>query len=177
MQMQLTKYIIETGLTDRINIGLLKLVDEDKALDIWEVFDEWNIVSNSRTTSRSGQCSYMKKQVEIHAVLLKQGQEDARRQTSIHEISHIVADLIYDSRKISGHGREWKSVMRAFGVPANRCSNHDAMKEHRLSKAKWIYGCEKCDTLFPKMRKKKYDPSRYIHKSCGGRLYLKTQVR
>ena len=90
MQMQLTKYMDKTDLTPRIMAGLMKLTDEDRALDILETLDNWTIRSNSRAKTRSGQCSYKKKQIELHIALLGEGREEDRNQTAVHEIAHAV---------------------------------------------------------------------------------------
>ncbi len=184
MQMQLTAYMDKTDITARIMAGLMKLVDEDRALDILETLDDWKIMSNSRAKTRSGLCSYKRKEIQLHVALLKEGREDDCNQTAVHEIAHAVADLIHGIRNIKGHGREWQAIMKAFGHPADRCSNHDYISaeynsayEKRMKKAKYMYACNRCEEEMPAIRKKKYDPDRYSHIGCGGKLYLKSQRR
>jgi len=169
---RLTDFADEIGITNRIITGLAKLVSEDKALDILETMDEWRVVINYRTTTRHGQCRYRTKEVELHCHLMKPGSEEGRIQTTIHEIAHVVVPLIY-GKYVKGHGREWKHVMKAFGAEPKRCSSHESMNEFKMNKAKLVYACKNCETEFPAQRRKKHPPETYIHRNCGGRLYLK----
>lgn len=170
---KLTDFMDEIGITNQIIAGLGKLVNEDKALDILETMDDWRVVTNHRSTTRHGQCRYRTKELELHAMLHKPGNEAARDRVTIHEIAHVVAPLVY-GQFIKGHGREWKHIMRCFGASPDRCcSSNDEMNQFKLKKAKIIYACSRCEREFPAQRKKKYGLEHYIHKRCGGHLYLK----
>ncbi len=172
MKTKLTDVMDEFGVTDCIIAGLGRLVDEEKALDILEMLDKWRVVINRRSTTRHGQCDYNKKQIEIHITALKEGNEAARDQTIVHEIAHAIVPLIY-GHGVRGHGREWKRVMQMFGASPDRCGGNDEMKAFKMDRAKIIYGCTSCDVELPAQRKKKHPPETYIHKKCGGHLYLK----
>ena len=175
--MNLTQYINKTDISGQIIDGLSRLVNDNKAAEILQTFDQWRVVINRRTTTRHGRCSYKNKEVELHVHLLGVGNEESRNQTLIHEISHVVVDLIWGYRNVRPHGKEWKHTMVAFGLQPNRCSSHESMNEFKMKKAKYIYACEKCEAKFPAMRKKKYEASRYKHNGCGGKLYLKQTLR
>ncbi len=169
---KLTDFMDDTGVTNAIYAGLMKLVDEDKALDILEIMDGWRVVINYRSTTRHGQCSYTKKQIELHNHLMKPGSEEGRKQTTIHEIAHMVTRQVYGPM-VKSHGKEWKHVMKCFGARPDRCTSHEGMKDFRMQKAKIIYGCTRCDAEMPAMRKKKHPPENYTHNRCGGKLYVK----
>lgn len=177
--MKLTKYMKDAGVADCVDRGLdrLDILSETQKAKILRDLETWKFVINRRATTRHGQTRYLDREVELHVHLLGEGNEDARNQTLLHEIAHIVADLIWDRGCIRAHGKEWKRVMHAFGANPERTSSHASMMEFQLKKANYIYACERCGHDFPAQRKKKYAPSNYVHKRCGGRLYLKENRR
>ena len=172
MRNRLIGFMHDTGIYDRVIAGLGKLVDEDKIQCIIIIMDEWRITVNNKSTTRHGCCKYNKKEIELHFLLLKEGNEADRDQTFVHEIAHVIAPLIYGNH-IRGHGREWKNVMRCFGARPDRTSSHESMNEFKMQKARIIYACNKCEQEFPAQRRKKYPPEQYTHKGCGGTMYLK----
>jgi len=68
----------------------------------------------------AGKASYQKWTIKINLVLLKENWDDMINQTLPHEIAHLVAWHVY-GQCIKPHGREWKSIMRAFGKKPSRC--------------------------------------------------------
>ena len=148
--------------------------DADK---LFEEFSKFRMVQNN-VTSRSGQVSHKKMQVELHVELLAAGREEQRNQTLLHETAHVIVGLLFpESRfrhsRIKAHGREWKAVMRQLGCEPKRCSSHDFMKEHRAKKAKLMYACQRCEHEFPAQRRWSNIENQY-HKGCRGSLYLKS---
>ena len=146
---------------------------------LFDEFSKFRMVQNT-VTSRSGQVSHKKMQVEIHALLLVAGREEQRDQTLLHETAHVIVGLLFpESRfrgsRIKNHGREWRAVMRQLGRKPDRCSNHDFMHEANVKKAKLMYACLRCEHQFPAQRRKKHAPDLYKHKGCGGGLYLKSE--
>lgn len=147
---------------------------------LFDEFSKYRMVRNT-VTSRSGQVSHKKMQVELHAELLAAGREEQRNQTLLHETAHVIVGLLFpESRfrhsRVKSHGREWKAVMRQLGREPKRCSNHDFLHEARAKKAKLMYACQRCEHEMPAQRRKKHSPDLYKHKGCGGGLYLKTDV-
>ena len=180
----LESYLDECGYTSKV-IDALDHFAPQRSMDAGDMFAEFSkyrMVRNT-VTSRSGQISYKKKQIELHAELLIAGREEERDQTLLHETAHLIIALLYpESRKrhsrIKSHGREWKIVMRRLGVPEDRCSDHDFMKEYCIKKAKIIYACQCCEIEIPAQRRWKNVDRKY-HPPCGkkaGRLYLKRDV-
>lgn len=46
-------------------------------------------------------------------------------QTVPHEVAHYITDCLWPSRRVKPHGREWKSVMQAFGAEPRVTANFD----------------------------------------------------
>ena len=68
--------------------------------------------------------------------------DDNLHNTVPHEVAHYVADVLHGIKNIRPHGREWKAIMREFGVEAKiRCdySLEDIpQRRHRL----FTYQCQ-----------------------------------
>lgn len=180
--LKLDDYLSCCGLLGRV-INTLEHFAKQRNLDASELFAEFNkyrMVRNN-VSSRSGQIHPVKKQVELNVELLREGREEHRDQTLLHETAHLIIFLLYPESmrrhsRIKAHGREWKTVMRQLGARPDRCSNHDFLREKRAKKANLMYACQRCEHEFPAMRRKKHSPDRYKHKACGGGLYLKRDV-
>ena len=182
---KLTDILDKYNLSGIVLVGLEKLSNEEKALDIWETLEEkWRFKVNHKVTRRIGQCRYpnpfgrrprMFGEIEIHGLLMEEGREETRDKTILHEVAHAV-------NKIMGtedhHGPNWKRIMRAFGLKPERCNTDTEisalLREKKVANSKYMYACQRCEHEFPAMRKKKYAPERYNHKKpCRGKLYLK----
>ncbi|KKN10173.1 hypothetical protein LCGC14_1039210 [marine sediment metagenome] len=176
--LKLDDYLSYCGLLGRV-INTLEHFAKQRNLDASELFAEFNkyrMVRNT-VTSRSGQIRPVKKQVELHTELLREGREEHRDQTLLHETAHLIIFLLYPESlrrhsRIKVHGREWKIVMRHLGCRPDRCSNHDFLQEARIKKAKLMYACQRCEEEIPAQRRWKNVERKY-HKRCRGGLYLK----
>ncbi len=189
---KLTDILDKYNLSTIVLVGLEKLSSEDKALDIWEILDEkWLFKVNHKVTSRVGQCRYPRKggfhrgrrvrprlfgEIEIHGLKMEDGREESRNHTILHEVAHAVNSMLFGTN--DKHGPNWKRIMKAFGLSAERCNQDkevsDLLQDRRSTNAKLMYACQRCEFEFPAMRKKKYPAPRYSHKKpCGGALYLK----
>ena len=76
-------------------------------------------------TSRSLNGQYQHKGVGIlrfHPGLIKESADQYFATTVPHEVAHHAVRHMNDYR-CKPHGIEWQRVMRALGVPANRCNN------------------------------------------------------
>lgn len=63
--------------------------------------------------------------IRFSATLLRENPEHFLKQTVGHEVAHLLAHFINPDRRIDPHGREWRNVMWAFSLPANRCHSYD----------------------------------------------------
>ena len=176
----LDSYLDECGFLSRVIDALDHFAPQVKkdAGELFNEFSKYRMVRNTVTT-RSGQLDPGKKLVELHTELLVPGREEHRDQTLLHETAHLIVFVLYPESlrrhsRIKPHGREWKIVMRKLGVSADRCSDHDFIRETNAKKAKLTYACQCCEFEFPAQRRWKIE--RKYHPECGkkaGRLYLK----
>ncbi|MEE9159898.1 MAG: SprT-like domain-containing protein [Gammaproteobacteria bacterium] len=79
--------------------------------------------------------------------LLAENTKSDRRQTAGHEVAHLIVNYMCRDRpsyfRFKPHGEEWKSIMVAFGLEAERCHYMD-IKKHRRGGSRFIYACD-CD--------------------------------
>ena len=180
--LKLDDYLSFCGLLGRA-INTLEYFAKQRNLDASKLFAEFNkyrMVRNN-ITSRTGQIHHRKKRVELHVELLREGREEHRDQTLLHETAHLIVALLYpESRfrhsRIKSHGVEWKIVMRHLGCRTDRCSDHDFINEYCAKKAKLMYACKRCEHEFPAQKRWKNVDRKY-HPKCGGHLYLKRDER
>lgn len=66
--------------------------------------------------------------IRINPNLLNENEKRVIEQIVPHEMAHVVVSQVWEEeRKVSvkGHGYEWQSVMRTFGLVPERCHNMD----------------------------------------------------
>lgn len=61
--------------------------------------------------------------IRFNPTLLRENIEHFLQQTVGHETAHLIARAKHGD--IDPHGAEWRRVMWAFSLPANRCHNYD----------------------------------------------------
>lgn len=179
--LKLDDYLDYCDLLGRV-INTLEYFAARRNLDASKLFAEFNnyrMVRNN-VTSRTGQIHPGKKIVELNVELLREGREEHRDETLLHETAHLIIFLLYPESKfrhskIKAHGKEWKDVMCHLGCEPDRCSNHDFLYEARVKKAKFMYACQRCEEEMPAQRRWKNVERKY-HKGCRGDLYLKRDI-
>lgn len=111
----------------------------------------------------AGWAYYNKWLIKINAVLLVENTQRILERTVPHEVAHLVTGKMYPGtigtpfKKGSPHGREWKSVMTAFGCETSRCHNMDTTNSSSRRTTKHLWVCDVCGTemrLGPKQHKK-----------------------
>lgn len=139
--------------------------------DVLDHLTLWKVMTNSRPTSRLGQCRYRAREIELHSVLMKAEHKSERDRTFLHEVAHAVARFVFNE---SRHGAAWQRTMRAFGQAPKAAVESKAMGEHRKKKANYVYACTKCGVEHHALRRKKRPAYDYTHTGCGGKLYIKS---
>lgn len=72
--------------------------------------------------------AYGFKKIELNPNYFGKYKEDMIRQIVPHEICHCFACYYYsflNRKKIMGHGKEWKNLMRLLKLEPNRCHSYD----------------------------------------------------
>jgi len=105
---------------------------------------------------------------------------DNFNETIPHEVAHYVTDILFGLKKIRPHGSEWKSVMQAFGVAANRTASYDLsglpVRQHQM----FIYhcGCQDYELTSRRHNKILRGSGHYLCRECGGKLlFVKNQEK
>ncbi len=145
------------------------------------VLKAYKVVINN-TTSRVGQYSPRKREIELHEGLLVDavGRKEEHRQTLLHEVAHLIQRHIWDlnGERTTAHGWQWKMVMAKLGIPADRTHKSDWMTEFVANKAKLIYCCKKCGhEINAQKPRRKLLRMGVTHRYCGGSFYLKEDRR
>jgi len=132
----------------------------------------WTCVFDERPVSRFGQCRTIEKQIGLSLKLVVLNNEDAVRDTILHEIAHAL-DTVRHGRH-SGHGPRWKAICREIGANP-RCYYSESVvtpvtKPRKLSPIR-IGRCQRCATEYPRRRvmatscgkcSKTYDPTNLL---------------
>ena len=128
-------------------LGLPKLAEQVKV--IW----------NSRLQTTAGMADAHKQQVTLNPKLLDFDPKELDT-TLRHELAHLVAYSRAGGRRIQAHGSEWRVACRELGIPnEKRC--HDLPLESRRQRPKFAYQCVHCETVYPRVRKFRWQAACY----------------
>ncbi len=127
-------------------------------------------VKRSHAVQRLG--SYVARGALPVMIRLQFAQEKEQlRQTYLHELAHACDHLTHQkgSPYRQAHGPGWQSWMAAFGLPAERVGQSDALTTLREQRLKVVAICRTCGLEIRRLRR--FDKrKRYVHTECGGRL-------
>lgn len=79
-------------------------------------------------------------QLNFHPVLLLENIEEFFESIIGHEVAHLVSTHLH-GHDIADHGSEWADVMRAFGLPPDRCHRLDTTNVERVI-TRWKHKCK-----------------------------------
>lgn len=92
-----------------------------------------------RKGTAAGKAYYLLHKVTFNEVLAEEN-SDKFDNTVIHECAHLVTRALFPDA--SGHGREFKMVMRALGGDGNRCHSYDVSSVKVVkTKTRFVYSC------------------------------------
>lgn len=78
---------------------------------------EWTVIGTT-----AGRAWLNQWRIQLNEQLCKENVEDFINSTVPHEVAHLVAYKVFGD---DGHGKGWKSVMRALGLDPERCHDYD----------------------------------------------------
>ncbi|MBZ0269562.1 SprT-like domain-containing protein [bacterium] len=88
-----------------------------------------------------------------------------------HEVAHLVVDALRGRRRVRPHGREWRAVMEAFGVPPRRCHTFEAEPARRVRRFAYRCRCEKAHLLTKRAHLRiRRGSAEYSCRQCGNVL-------
>lgn len=170
----LTAFLRAEGLYARIETGLREVAaklscDKDAfsrsglaALDGWTV-------QPSRAVSRFGSVDPRTRTLRLTTLDCSR---EARVDTILHEVAHIVSDHLM--RRRERHGPQWKQIARALGARPIASGQDErfrrAAEQLRASRLKTVALCGRCGFEIKRMRRSRRNWRRFIHRECGGRF-------
>lgn len=82
-----------------------------------------------------------KRYIRYNPYLFAKYFDDNLRNTVPHEVAHYIADMVYGINNIKPHGREWRAIMRQFGVEARASCNYDLQGIPHRQHRRFTYQC------------------------------------
>ncbi|QQE11090.1 SprT-like domain-containing protein [Planctomycetota bacterium] len=119
-----------------------------------ELSSTWTFGFNHRKRAL-GLCNYSAKRIELSVHLINHNDEDAVRDTLLHEIAHALAGAN------AGHGPIWKQKCIEIGARPERCDSAATMP-----KGKWKAVCGSCEKAHTRHRRPLKGRTYYC-RQCG----------
>ena len=104
------------------------------------------------TGASAGGCWAKKKLIRFNITLMMENKEDFIKNTVPHEVAHYVTDILAPECK--PHGREWKAIMKLFGVLPVIYHNYETTNVRRVKKP-YLYKCSCRDHYLSKLKHKR----------------------
>ena len=112
------------------------------AFDIFGHDHPWPRIDYSLRGHTAGQAYPQLTQSRLNAELLVKYKDQFIERTVIHEVAHLVARSMFGAG-IRPHGKEWKNVMRAFGVrEPTTCHTYETTPARNAKTVKAVCGCK-----------------------------------
>lgn len=113
---------------------------------------------------RRGDCA-----IRINAALLASHPREMLAETVPHEVAHVVVHRLF-GRRARPHGREWKTLMRSFGLEPAPCHTLPAEPVRRLRRFPYHCACAEPAWLTSIRHKRALAGTAYLCRRCGQRL-------
>jgi len=110
--------------------------------------------------------------VKLNETLLKENTDHFINQTVPHEVAHLIANQVYGF-SIKSHGKEWKFVMRLFGLSPDIYHKYDVTNVRvRNVKREYAYKCNCRIAMLTSIRHKRSMQGHgfYVCKDCKSKL-------
>lgn len=98
-------------------------------------------------------------------------------QTIPHEVAHYITDCLWTIRRVKPHGKEWRSVMQAFGVEPKVTGdfNLSGIPVRQYQRIEYSCGCKTHELSLIRHRRVQSGQAQYRCKDCGQRLSVISQ--
>jgi len=107
--------------------------------------------------------------IRINTALLASHPQEMLDDTVPHEVAHVVIFKLY-GRRAKPHGKEWKALMRAFGVEPKPCHTLPAEPTRQLRRFRYECACEEPALLTSIRHKRAQQGTDYVCRRCGEKL-------
>ena len=171
---ELSRFLESEGLREGIGLGLRGVAgdfgreSEEFARAGLAALEGWQVRS-SRAISRFGSISPSTRILRITSLDCS---PEARRDTILHEVAHILTAALIKKRE--KHGPDWQRIASALGAqPRSRGDDERfrvAAQVLREARLKVVARCERCGYEIQRVRRSHRCWSRFVHRPCGGRL-------
>jgi predicted SprT family Zn-dependent metalloprotease len=171
---ELSHFLESEGLREEIGRGLRDVASdfgresEEFTRAGWAALEGWQVRS-SRAISRFGSISPGTRILRITSLDCS---PEARRDTILHEVAHILTAALVTKRE--KHGPHWQRMASALGArPRSRGDDERfrvAAQVLREARLKVVARCERCGHEIKRMRRSDRCWRRFVHRPCGGRL-------
>jgi SprT protein len=91
------------------------------------------------------QRSAQRRRIRYNPYLMAKYFKHSLEQTVPHEVAHYITDCLWPFRRVKPHGKEWRSVMEAFGVEPKVTGSFDLTGIPVKQYQKFTYSCS-CKT-------------------------------
>jgi SprT protein len=94
-----------------------------------------------------GKCAGMyqrkgrERRIRFNPWLFAKYYQHCNEQTIPHEVAHYITDCVWRFRKVKPHGKEWQSVMQAFGVEPKVTGSFDLTGIPTKQYQRYSYSC------------------------------------
>lgn len=119
-----------------------------------------------------------KREIRYNPYIFSKYFDDNFKTTIPHEVAHYVSDIIYGLNNIRPHGKEWKTIMHAFGADAAVTANYDLTGIPLKNRTLFTYhcACRKHQLGTVRHNRIKKNRTQYFCKACKQVLQPKPQA-
>ncbi|WP_457668721.1 SprT family zinc-dependent metalloprotease [Thiolapillus sp.] len=98
------------------------------------------------------------------------------KRTPPHEVAHYIMDCLHPRKDIKPHGREWRDLMRAYGLEPTRCHDYDLDKVPQRRQRRFTYtcACREHELSATRHNRVQYGKMEYRCTRCGESLRFKS---
>ena len=112
--------------------------------------------------------------IRINAALLESHPQEMLAETVPHEVAHVVIYRLY-GRRARPHGKEWKALMRAFGVDPAPCHTLPTEPVRQLKRFRYRCACVEDAWLTSIRHRRAQQGTDYVCRRCGQKLVRATE--
>lgn len=170
-----TPYLIEP-ITDTQRDQVIKLTS--RYLELAKQYYKKQFASIPIDFDLQGKCAGMYqrsaqgRRIRYNPYLMSKYFKHGLEQTVPHEVAHYITDCLWPFRRVKPHGKEWRSVMEAFGVEPKVTGNFDltGIPVKQYQKFAYSCGCKTHQLSIIRHRRQSSGLANYYCRSCGQRL-------
>ncbi|MGR8946990.1 MAG: SprT family zinc-dependent metalloprotease [Gammaproteobacteria bacterium] len=149
----------------------LGLVEQEFKVDVPKIAVSFDLLGNTlgMYRKRNGERS-----IRFNSYAFAKYWQENFTATIPHEAAHYVSDILFDSRHIKPHGKQWQSIMRFFGAePSTRCYfDLSDIPRRTMRRFQYICNCSEHHITAIRHNRIKSGTRRYFCRRCTGELVM-----